>query len=205
MKAVNAGDAGEVAARMADKTVYADLNLPAAVGADAIRALSQAGFDLAKLEFAAPVEEVRVAGDLAVARGTWTAKLTPKAQGVADSSDSGSWVLTLARQGDGSWKWDWLVPNSNQPLPGSTASGAEEQALYQLERDWAAASRDKDAAVVEKILADDFVSNLEGQSLNKRQLLAAIKANPAKVESSALSDMKAMVLGDTAIVHGLFD
>jgi ketosteroid isomerase-like protein len=39
---------------------------------------------------------------------------------------------------------------------------------------------------------------------NKKQVLAEEKANPEKVESAANSEMKAMVLGDTAVVHGLF-
>ena len=97
-----------------------------------------------------------------------------------------------------------MVPNSNQPLPGSTASGEDEQALFQLERDWAAASLKKETAAVDKFLANEFVSNFDGRTQNKKQLLAEMKANPAKIESAANSEMKAMVFGDTAVVHGLY-
>jgi len=203
-KAVNAGDADGIAALMTGKTVYADLNVPVAVGKDAIRSLTAGYQSQFKFDFSVPVDEVRVAGDLAVARGTWTIKLTPKTEGIAPINDRGSWILVLARQNDGSWKWDWVVPNSDQPLPGSTASGADEQALFQLERDWNAAGLKKDTAVVEKFLANDFVSNFNGRTQNKKQLLAEMRANPAKIESSANSEMKAMVFGDTAVVHGLY-
>jgi len=203
-KAINAGDADAVAALMTDTTIYADLNLPVVTGRQAIRSLYQSTFSQGKTEFNAPVEDVRAEGNLAVARGTWTATTTPNAEGVAPVSDGGSWIVVLARQTDGSWKWDWVVPNSNQPLPGYTASGEEEQALYQLERDWAAASMKKDAAAVDGFLANEFVSNFDGRIQNKRQFLAEMKANPAEIESATNSEMKAMVFGDTAIVRGLY-
>jgi len=110
----------------------------------------------------------------------------------------------MSRQNDGSWKWDWCVPNSNRPLPGNTATGEDEQALFQLERDWAAASLKKDAAVVEKFLADEFVSNDNGKMMNKKQVLADIKNSAAQKESAANSDMRVAVFGNTAVVHGLY-
>ena len=203
-KAVNAGDTNAAVALWTDKAVYADSHLPVATGKEAIRSLHEAWNSQFKNEFSCPVEDVRVVGDLAVARGNWTIKLTPKGEGIAPTSDAGSWTLICSRQNDGSWKWDWCTPNSNQPLPGSTVSGEDEQALYQLERDWAAAGLKKDTAVVEKFLADDFVANWDGRTQNKKQVLAEMKSNPAKVESAATSDMKAMIFGDTAVVQGLF-
>ena len=166
--------------------------------------MNEAFFSQFKVEFGVPVEDVRVIGDLAIARGTWTARVTPKTEGLAAVSDGGSWILVLVRQSDGSWKWDWCVPNSNQPMAGSTASGEDEKALIQLEQDWGAATLKKDAAVVEKFLADDFVSNWGGRTLNKRQVLAEMKNNPAKIESAVGSDMRVMVFGGTALVHGLY-
>jgi ketosteroid isomerase-like protein len=203
-KAVNAGDAGAVAALMTDRTVWADPNVPVEVGSDAIRSLWRTVFGQFKLEFSGPVEDVRVTGDVAVARGTWTMKSAPRAQGVEGFSDSGSWIVVFARQNDGSWKWDWLVANSDQPLPGSTASGKDEQALYRLQQDWASAVRAKDTGVVEQFLADEFSSNFDGRTQSKRQFLAEMQADPARISSAATRDVKAMVLGDTAFVHGLF-
>ena len=203
VKAVNAGDAGAVAALMTDKTVYAVPNAPVVVGTEAIRLLWQAAFDRLTYEFSGSAEDVRVVGDLAVAKGPWGMKATPKAQGVAALNDSGSGIEVLTRQKDGSWKFDWVVGNSNQPLPGSTSTGEDEQALYQLERDWAEASIKKDAATLDRILADEFQANYASLVGNKKQILGVVKSGSAKTESAVNSEMKALVLGDTAIVHGL--
>ena len=203
VKALNAGDAGAIAALMTDKAVYAHPNTPVVVGAEAIRSLHQAALDRFKIEFSAPVEDVRVAGDLAVARGTRPVKATPKAQGVADSNDDGSWVMVFARQNDGSWKCDWVIGNSNRPVPGSTASGEDEQALFQLERDWSEALVKKDTAALDKMLATEFQANYVGLVGNKKQYLAALKNGNSKTESAVTSEMKAVVFGDRAIVHGL--
>ena len=203
-KAVNAGDADGVVAMMTDKTIYADNHFPVAVGKAAVRSLNAAMNSMFKAEFQAQVDDVRVVGDMAVARGTWKVTLTPKAEGLAPVSDGGSWILTSTRQADRSWKWDWVVPNSSQPMPGATASGEDEQALFQLEQQWNAAGPTKDTAVVEKFLANEFVSNFDGRTQNKKQFLAEMKANAAKIESAANSDMRAMVFGTTAVVDGLY-
>ena len=114
------------------------------------------------------------------------------------------WVGVYQRQSGGSWKCAFDIWNSDDPATGATADGSEEQALYQLERDWAAANLKKDTAVVDKFLAKEFVSNQPGRTLNKTQLLSEMKANPAKIESAENSDMVAMVFGDTAVVHGIY-
>jgi uncharacterized protein (TIGR02246 family) len=204
VKAVNAGDADAAVALMTNKAIYADNHVPVATGKEAIRSHHTAWNSQFTSEFSAPVEYVGVVGDNAVLRGSWTIKLTPKAEGVAPISDAGSWIVVMIREQDGSWKWDWCIPNSNQPLPGSTANGEDEQALYQLERDWAAASLNKDTAVVDKFLANEFIANWDGQVQNKKQVLAEMKTSQAKIESGANSEMKAMVFGDTAIVQGLY-
>jgi len=204
VKAVNAGDAGAIAALMTDKTVYADLNLPVAVGGEAIRSLNQAYFNQFKAELSMPVEDVRVVGDLGVARVTWTLKSTPKAQGLAFVIDSGSCIVVFARQSDGSWKWDWTVANSKQPLPGSTASGEDEQALFQIERDWADAAVKGDLQAFDRMLAAEFVATDEsGDITSKKQILANVRTGATKTESAAQSDMRAFVLGDMAVAHGL--
>ncbi len=200
VKAVNAGDAGAVAALMTDKTVYADVNVPVAVGATAIRTQSQAYFDQFKFEFSAPVEDVRVAGDLAAARGTWNVKLTPKATGTASISDAGNWIVVFARQNDGSWKWDWLVPTSSQPMPGTTADGAAEKALIQIEQDAANALFKSDSAAFERFLAKEWTSNSDGQVMSRAQALAEVKSGAYKLTSMDLADLSPHVFGDVAVV-----
>ncbi len=202
-KAFNAGDADQAVALMTDKAIYADINVPVAVGKEAIRSLHQAFLSQFKPDFSMTADDVRVAGDLAVARGIWTVKLTPKAQGIAPASDGGSWIVVCARQNDGSWKWDWLTANSSQPLPGSTVSGEDEQALLQLERDWSEAFVKKDVATLDRIMANEFQANWPAFVGNKKQFLGLVKGGTAKAASSANSGLKAFVLGDMAIVNGL--
>ena len=203
VKAVNAADAGAIAAMMTDKSVFADPNVPVAVGKEAIRSLNQGYFDQLKAEQTAPVEDVRVAGDLAVARGTFTWKAMPKAQGLAAINDRGSWIAVYARQNDGSWKQDWVVGNSDQPAPGSTASGEDEKALLQLERDWSEAFVKKDLAALDRILANEFQANYVDFVGNKKQFLSLLKRSNSKTESAVNSEMRALVFGDRAIVNGL--
>ncbi|MBP1610755.1 MAG: hypothetical protein H6Q04_2990 [Acidobacteria bacterium] len=203
-KAANAQDAAGVAAVMTDKVYEAESNAPVAIGKEAVQSGWQKFYDNFNSDLSVLTEDVRVSGDLAVARGTWRNNAMPKAQGLEPNDGRGSWITAFVRQNDGSWKWDWCVANSSQPLRGNTASGADEEALYQLERDWAAANLKKDTDVVEKFLADDFVSNSNGRTQNKKQLLAEMKNNAAKIESVENSDMKAMVFGDTAVVHGRY-
>jgi len=203
LKACNAKDAGAVAALMTDKTVFSDLNVPVVVGKEAIQKLHQGIFDQFDFQFTMDVADVQSVGDLGVARGTWTQKLTPKAEGLASTDVTGSWTAVLRRQSDGSWKWDSAIANSDQPLPGSTASGEDEQALYQIERDWAAAMVKRDAAVLDNLLASEFQANYADFVSNKKQFIGVIKSGSAKFESMTTTDMKAFVFDDTAIVHGL--
>jgi uncharacterized protein (TIGR02246 family) len=202
-RAVNAGNVEGVATLMTDKAIFADNEVPVAIGKDAIRSFHQSAFDQSKADLSLPVEDVRVVGDLAVARGTFTNKVTPKAEGVAPITYTGSWIVAFARQSDGSWKWDWCLANSNQPAQGSTATGEDEKALLQLERDWSEASVKKDVAALDKILADNFQANYDDFVGNKKQILADMKSGREKLESVAHSEMKAFVFGDTAIVNGV--
>ena len=204
-KAMNAGDAEALVAMMTDKTIYADNHFPVAVGKAAVQAMYTAQFGMFNTEFQAPVAEVRVAGDTAVCRGTWKIKLTPKTEGMAPITDSGSWMALSSRQADGSWKWDWLVPNSNQPMPGATADGAEEQALVKIERDWIAALQKSDVAALDGIMAKEWVSNADGEVATKAQSLAALKGGALKFESLTLRDLTARVFGDVAVVTSTVD
>jgi uncharacterized protein (TIGR02246 family) len=149
-------------------------------------------------------DDVQVSGDLAVARGKYTYSSTPAAGGLSSANDQGKWVAAYRRQSDGTWKCFYEVWNSDQPVSGATPNGVEEEALYQLERDWAAANLKKDTAVVGKFLANDFVSNFNGRTQNKRQVMDEMGTNPAKIESGENHEMKAVVFGDMAVIHGLY-
>jgi uncharacterized protein (TIGR02246 family) len=204
-KAMNAGDAEGLVAMMSDQTIFADNHFPVAVGKAAVQRMYTAQFSMFDTEFQAPVDEVRVAGDMAVARGTWTIKLTPRTEGMAPITDTGSWMALSSRQADGSWKWDWIVPNSNQPMPGMTADGAEEQALFQIEREWADAMVKRDTANVEKYIGKEWMFTYDGQVTPRAQFLADLKSGAYKFESLVMRDVSVRVFGDVAIVTMIGD
>jgi ketosteroid isomerase-like protein len=80
-----------------------------------------------------------------------------------------------------------------------------EQALMQMERDWTEAGLKKDAATLDKILADDWVGQGPTGVATKAEALADLKSGDNKYESMTLGDMKVRVFGDTAVVTGSDD
>ncbi|MGA2264197.1 MAG: SgcJ/EcaC family oxidoreductase [Acidobacteriota bacterium] len=199
-KAVKAQDANAVAALMTDTTIWTDLNIPGIAGKEAIRKLHQDLFARLTCESNLTVADVKVSGDLGTARGTWTQKDTPKAEGLAPLMDRGSWTAILERQGDGSWKWESAIANSDQPPPGATADGAEEKALVQIELDSARALEKVDVAAFEKFLAKEWTYNADGQVMNRAQTFAEMKAGAYKLESVKLADLSPHVFGEVAVV-----
>jgi ketosteroid isomerase-like protein len=129
--------------------------MPAVTGKDAVATFHQMIFDQFNIEVAPVVTDVQAEGSIAIMHGTYTQKLIPKAEEAAAHSDTGNWTVAARRQADGSWKWDWVMAASDQPMPGTTADGAEEQAVMQIERDWVAALVKSDKAALEKILAKE--------------------------------------------------
>jgi ketosteroid isomerase-like protein len=90
-------------------------------------------------------------------------------------------------------------------LPGQAQSdkNAVEQTLIQIEHDWSQADTKKDAAALNRILAEDWIGiDFEGTVLTKSQALKDINSGSASLESTVLSDMKVRIYGNTAIVTG---
>ncbi len=80
-----------------------------------------------------------------------------------------------------------------------------EKALMQMERDWTEAGLKKDAATLDKILAEDWVGQGPTGVVPKAEALADLKSGDNKLESITLGDMKVRVFGDTAVVTGSDD
>ena len=73
--------------------------------------------------------------------------------------------------------------------------------IIALENRWAEAQKIGDAAAVEPLLAETFITtDVSGHSYNKTQLLATLKGG--KWESNGISDVKVTVYGDTASATG---
>ena len=202
-KPYNAGNAEAlVSAVYTNDAVRLEPNQKALVGKDEIKGLFQKYFDQFATEGRDVTEDVRVSGDLAVVRGTYEARSSLKAGGFS-AQDKGKWVSALQRQPDGSWKCFWDISNSDLPVADALIPGPEEQVLLQIERDWANAWQKGDVAFLEKTLGKDWILNADGQVSSKKQSLADIKGKVLKFESMVLSDMKAIVIGEVAIVSGL--
>jgi ketosteroid isomerase-like protein len=112
----------------------------------------------------------------------------------------GSWSGIFQRQSDGAWKWESVVVNSDQPLPGSTPDGSEEKALLQIEQDWMNALVKSDLAAFERFLAKEWMYNSDGQLMSRAQVLADVKSGAFKFESAKMSGFSAHVFGDAAMV-----
>ena len=72
-----------------------------------------------------------------------------------------------------------------------------------MEDDWAKAIKNKDAATLRRIIAEDWVGTDEkGKVLNREQSISQTTSNPDVIESEENFDMQVRVYGNTAIVIG---
>lgn len=91
-------------------------------------------------------------------------------------------------------------------VPGQSKNSRNsvEQILIQMERDWSEADIHKDAEVLKRILADDWIGiDFEGTALNKDQALHGVVSDSGSLESTVLRNMKVRVYGKTAVVTGI--
>ncbi len=202
VNAYNSRDANAACSIMADNVAFAIGNVPAVAGKDAVQRFLKGVFDQLEpfnIEFSAAVDDVRVSGDLAVARGTYARKITHKTGLVASAEDSGNWTGVFQRQGDGSWKCISDMGVSNQLLPGTTADGADEKALIQIEQDMAAAFLKADTAALDRVMAKEWSWSNDGQLQSRAQVFGELKT-AYKLTSLTMKDMSPHVFGDFAIV-----
>ncbi len=85
-------------------------------------------------------------------------------------------------------------------MPGTTADGAEEQALLELERGFTAAAKNRDTAFFERHVAKEYVQIVDGKPVEFRAQLADLKSGQMRIDSAELHDMQARVFGDAAIL-----
>jgi len=78
-----------------------------------------------------------------------------------------------------------------------------ERELKKVEEDWANAYLRHDAVMLERILADEFISvGSNGKSHNKAQDIEELKADSATYEYSTPYDLEIRVYGNGAVVLG---
>ena len=88
-------------------------------------------------------------------------------------------------------------------LMGQGKQPSVEDTIMQLEREWSAADIAKDAATLDRILADDWnETDYEGHLVTKAMVLSDIKNNKTEVSTITNNDRKIRVFGNVAIVTG---
>jgi len=199
-KAASAKDASALDAVLTDKTILLEPHMKPLVGREAIGKLHQAFLAAFDTDAKGPAVEVRVAGDLAVAYGRYEETITPKDQSLAAERASGHWLAVLERQGGGGWKWGWVIANSDGPLPGTTADGADEQTLMEIERGFITATKNRDMAFFQRHVAAEYTQVADGKAVNFAAQLADLKAGLVKIETATIRDMRVHVFGDAALV-----
>ena len=95
-----------------------------------------------------------------------------------------------------------VVGQGRTKSKGPQAGGVEQQ-LKQMEDDWAKAIKDKEAATLRRIIAEDWVgTDDKGKVSNREQAISQLTANPDVIESNENFDMQVRVYGNTAVVIG---
>jgi ketosteroid isomerase-like protein len=96
--------------------------------------------------------------------------------------------------------WVERAPRITTP-PASQAN--DEQVLMQIEREWADAPAKRDAAALDRIIADDWTSfTWDGETVGKAQVIADAKLGANTAQSQELGPMRVRIFGDTAVVTG---
>ena len=114
--ALNKGDAAAWVAQFTEDGVQMPPNAPANVGKANIHSWSQGLLAHFRVQFSLAVEEVRVLGDWALERGSFTISLSGKAGG-PDMKDVGKYITLYQRRPEG-WRMARDIWNSNTPPPG---------------------------------------------------------------------------------------
>jgi uncharacterized protein (TIGR02246 family) len=115
--AINAGVLDQWTTFVADDAVILPPDEPPIIGMDAIRSRYAAVFNAYSFQFTGRLEEITVAGRLAVVRATIEETVTPTSGG-EPTELRGAWLLVLRRQPDGSWKlWRNMWSVFPPPMP----------------------------------------------------------------------------------------
>jgi ketosteroid isomerase-like protein len=198
-KFANAADANGLASSFYEAdAIRMDPNQPASSGTAAIRATLEKSYAQSTENVRDVIDDVHVMGSLAVAKGTFEGKSTSKATGT-ESPVKGKFVTLYRKEADGAWKAVWDIYNSDLPAPGSSADGADEKAIAQIEQDWATAMVKGDVGALERGLAKEWTLTEDGQVTSRAQALAAFKSGAYKVESATIRELSVHVFGDAAI------
>jgi hypothetical protein len=105
------------------------------------------------------------------------------------------------------WLWLWLlaivVTASTNSAADVAASGGPARALIALEKKWVIALQRSDTKTLSTLWALTYVDTDEtGHRSDKAEVLRVLKSGALKLRKLELSDMRAYVYGDAAVVTG---
>ena len=85
----------------------------------------------------------------------------------------------------------------------NSATQSDSAAVCQLVNDWAIALKTNDAKILERIMADDFVTtNVDGSVNSKEQEIAPFRSPGLQFDTASLQNVSITLYGTTAIVRG---
>jgi ketosteroid isomerase-like protein len=88
-----------------------------------------------------------------------------------------------------------------QTAASKTVTNRTAEQLLRMERDWAKAVVDRNPSVIARIQANDFIGwDFKGKAYTKAENIQALESGYWKTISLDLDDVKAGVVGDTAVV-----
>jgi ketosteroid isomerase-like protein len=89
-----------------------------------------------------------------------------------------------------------------QAAPEAATKSPDVVALEALNSQWLTAYKTRDAAALDRVLADDFQGVYQGGRIMKKADILALATNPARVfETVAWEDVRIVVIGDVAVLR----
>ncbi len=128
------GDIATFIEAFAEDAVLLPAHAPVQVGRQAIREhVGQLAETFRFREYLVQVEEIRIQGDWALTRGSYTSMRVYRqsSEPAPGGRDTGKFILLWARQADGQWRIITAMDNSDRPATAAAESKSYEQQLLE--------------------------------------------------------------------------
>jgi uncharacterized protein (TIGR02246 family) len=113
-------------------------------------------------------------------------------------------ALGMMLSSSSSWAQAHRTKKAPQPPSPQDTIRSDDAALVDLEKEFFAAIREKDADKLNGILADDFAYVVPGQpEMTRAQFLKHVRGLPDTLEWLGADEMRVRILGDVAVVTGV--
>lgn len=205
ISSLNAGDIDRYMALWADDGIQLPPDAPPVTSMETLRAGLQRKMDRVTFDFDINNEEVNVSDDMAVARGTYGATVTPK-DGSEPITIDGKYMTLLKRQPDGTWKIYRDIFNSNVP-PATDDVEAVTAAVNKVWEQYASSLNAGDVDSYMALWADDAMQ-LPPDSLpivGKETLRAGLESElEAITYDMEITNKEVNVSGDMAVARGTY-